>query len=205
MVVVCDRRPSMALYDASLPWLSKPAAVAAVVDAIVVSALVARGDVGYVDTLAGARHGEPLLAAAARRAARAGRSRSAPPRRGFDAPADTLERALHAPAPASARALPAGSFVFVVSDFLGALPAAARAPTTAPRWDVVPVVVQDPVWEQSFPELPGRRRPVRRRGDGQRSSRRGCAAARRASAGWRTRPAARAARRARAGSASSPC
>ena len=22
------------------------------------------------------------------------------------------------------------------------------------RWDVVPVVIQDPVWEQSFPELP---------------------------------------------------
>ena len=38
----------------------------------------------------------------------------------------------------------------------------ARAP--ARRWELVPVVVQDPVWEQSFP---GRRRarPVRRRGD----------------------------------------
>src|SRR3954471_16381448 len=39
VVVVCDRRPSMALYDESLPWLSKPPAVAAVVDSIVVSTL----------------------------------------------------------------------------------------------------------------------------------------------------------------------
>ena len=38
MVVVCDRRPSMALYPPRLPWLSKPAAVAAVADAIAVSA-----------------------------------------------------------------------------------------------------------------------------------------------------------------------
>src|SRR3954454_2935724 len=49
VVVVSDRRPSMSLYDDSLPWLSKPAAVSAVVDAIVVSTLVARGEVGYLD------------------------------------------------------------------------------------------------------------------------------------------------------------
>ena len=42
VVVLCDRRPAMALYPPEFPWLSKPAAVSAVADAIVVSALAAR-------------------------------------------------------------------------------------------------------------------------------------------------------------------
>src|SRR4051794_16301738 len=92
VVVICDRRPSMALYDDSLPWLSKPAAVSAVVDAIVVSTLVARGEVGYLDEAgAGSRNGQPYWLAP-----RGGRARWEIAERaadaGFDAPADTLER-----------------------------------------------------------------------------------------------------------------
>src|ERR671932_2832113 len=34
VVIVCDRRPSMALYGAPFPWLSKPDAAGAIVDAI---------------------------------------------------------------------------------------------------------------------------------------------------------------------------
>jgi uncharacterized protein (DUF58 family) len=150
VVVVADRRPSMALYDRELPWLAKPAAVAAVVDAIVVSTLVARGEVGYLDGAGGSEHPYWLPP-------RAGRGRWAIADRvagaGWDAPPDTLERAfthLHR----VRAALPTGSFVFVVSDFLGELPAAALLRATALRWDVVPIVVQDPTWEQSFPELP---------------------------------------------------
>jgi uncharacterized protein (DUF58 family) len=150
VVVVSDRRPSMALYDASLPWLSKPAAVAAVVDAIIVSTLVARGEVGYLDETGDSEYPYWLPPRAGRgRWVIADRVREA----GWDAPADTLEREfahLHR----ARAALPPGSFVFVVSDFLGELPAAALLRATALRWDVVPVVVQDPVWEQSFPELP---------------------------------------------------
>lgn len=150
VVVVADRRPSMALYDVSLPWLSKPAAVAAVVDAIVVSTLVARGEVGYVD-LAGDRDHPYWLPP------RTGRGRFAISERvtaaGWDAPPDTLERAFEHLHRVRA-ALPPGSFVFVVSDFLAELPAAALMRATALRWDVVPVVIQDPVWEQSFPDLP---------------------------------------------------
>jgi uncharacterized protein (DUF58 family) len=51
--------------------------------------------------------------------------------------------------------LPAGSFVFAVSDFLEAVPAAQWLHLRALRWDVVPVIVQDPVWEQSFPQVGG--------------------------------------------------
>ena len=44
--------------------------------------------------------------------------------------------------------------MFVVSDFLGEeVPASAWLTAAARRWEVVPVVVQDPVWEGSFPNL----------------------------------------------------
>jgi hypothetical protein len=73
--------------------------------------------------------------------------------RPFTAPSDALARAFEH-LRQHRQALPAGSFVFVLSDFLeggdelwlGAL---------EHRWDVVPVVIQDPVWEQSFPDVAG--------------------------------------------------
>ncbi len=51
--------------------------------------------------------------------------------------------------------MPAASFVFVVSDFLSA-PALETWERALDRgWDIVPVVVQDPIWEQSFPDVDG--------------------------------------------------
>ena len=154
VVVILDRRPSMSLFDEALPWLSKPAAAATAVDAIVVSTLVSRGEVGYVDDSGSAdRRGELywLPPRGARGRWEIGDRVAAPP--AFDAPEDTLERAfrhLH-----RVRAsLPGGSFVFVVSDFLAPPETATWLRALALRWDVVPVVIQDPVWEASFPELP---------------------------------------------------
>src|SRR5581483_11463760 len=75
------------------------------------------------------------------------------------------------------RSLPAGTFVFVCSDFLAPPEPAWWARALAFRWDAVPVILQDPVWEQSFPLVDrlmvpfadpatGRVRPVRlRRGE----------------------------------------
>jgi hypothetical protein len=70
------------------------------------------------------------------------------------APEDTLGRAfaflaLHR------RELPGGSFVFVFSDFLAADSVRALTEATPHGWDVVPVVIQDPTWEQSFPDVHG--------------------------------------------------
>ena len=45
--------------------------------------------------------------------------------------------------------------MFVVSDFLAAPSRALWLRVLARRWDVIPVVVQDPVWEQSFPDVGG--------------------------------------------------
>ena len=48
---------------------------------------------------------------------------------------------------------PSGTFLFVLSDFLEPPPVAAWLEAGARRWDVVPVVIQDPLWEQSFPDV----------------------------------------------------
>lgn len=50
---------------------------------------------------------------------------------------------------------PPGTFVFAISDFLEPVPDDLWAEIVARRFDVVPVVVQDPVWEQSFPDVAG--------------------------------------------------
>jgi hypothetical protein len=49
--------------------------------------------------------------------------------------------------------LPTGAFVFVLSDFLAPPSADAWLDAVAHGWDLVPVVIQDPVWEQSFPDV----------------------------------------------------
>jgi hypothetical protein len=45
--------------------------------------------------------------------------------------------------------------VFVVSDFTAPLASSTWSRALAHGWDLVPVVVQDPVWEQSFPQIEG--------------------------------------------------
>jgi hypothetical protein len=60
----------------------------------------------------------------------------------------------------SLEGLPAGTFVFVVSDFLEPRPASFWDEALARRLDPVPVIVQDPVWERTFPEASGVVLPV---------------------------------------------
>jgi uncharacterized protein (DUF58 family) len=50
-------------------------------------------------------------------------------------------------------ALPQGAIVFVCSDFLEPPPTGVWRRALARRLDVVPVVIQDPTWEQSFPAI----------------------------------------------------
>ena len=58
------------------------------------------------------------------------------------------------------RGLAAGTFVFLFSDFLRFPPDAAWEAALEAGWDLVPVVVQDPLWEQSFPEVAGAMLPL---------------------------------------------
>jgi hypothetical protein len=53
------------------------------------------------------------------------------------------------------RDLPAGTFVFVLSDFLEQPTRDEWIHALERRWELVPVIIQDPVWEQSFPEVGG--------------------------------------------------
>ena len=146
VVVLCDRRPSMSLFPDGWPWLSKPDAIRNAVTLIGSSATAARGLLGYFDEAEGGAYWHPP---------RSSHAYGSPElERGFGAPEDTLRRGLRHLAEHK-RDLPAGTFVFVISDYL--------APPTRDEWldalerrfEIVPVVVQDPIWEQSFPDVSG--------------------------------------------------
>jgi uncharacterized protein (DUF58 family) len=147
VLIVCDRRPEMALYPAFLPWLRKPDAMRAAIDLIADSALHARGLVGYLDCGDDEAFWQSPRSQASFRAVRDDRLELDE----FHGRPDNLVRAL-AYLEQVKRRLPAGSFVFVLSDFLAA-PSEESWAGVLGRWDVVPVVIQDPVWEASFPDV----------------------------------------------------
>ena len=166
VVIVCDRRPEMALYPPPFPWLSKRLAMRAAAMLIKESAANVHALIGYLD-FAGEEaywrrpESERRILAAIDERLEDG---------GFTATQDTVERALEQLA-AYHFSLPLGTFVFVLSDFLSPPPPDAWLAALAHRWDIVPVVIQDPVWEQSFPD--GRRDCVSICGSSHRSRSRG--------------------------------
>lgn len=165
VVIVVDRSPSMALYPEGFPWLSKPGAVTTTGSMIADSALRARCLVGYLDDADG---GHPLPEKRAESPfwrAPVGEMEAWRllerylPYPGFRAPEDTVGRLLEALG-APERAPAPGTFVFVLSDFLFFPPEATWRRALSRGWDVVPVVLQDPTWEQSFPQVSGAVLPV---------------------------------------------
>jgi uncharacterized protein (DUF58 family) len=147
IVVVCDRRPAMRLYEQPRPWLSKPLVVVEATAALVASAIVARADVASLDY----GDGEPYWLPPGRKDVPwFVQERQATAR--YDAADDNLVVAfsflgqLHSD-------LRTGTFVFVLSDFLAPPPPDAWLDAAVRGWDLVPVVIQDPVWEQSFPDV----------------------------------------------------
>lgn len=140
VVMVADRRPSMSLYPG--PWLSKPEALATIWRLVSSTALHELGLVGYLAA------GDPVWVppSAGEHLAQVGRHLAGT----SSAPQGTLDDAFEHLV-VIRRSLPAGTFVFVCSDFLAPPDPAWWKRALAYRWDVVPVIVQDPVWEQSFP------------------------------------------------------
>jgi uncharacterized protein (DUF58 family) len=138
-----DRRPGMAIHAPPSPWLDKRAAAETAGRLIEASAAAEQGEVLSVD-------------GALRHPVRRGREDVGG---SYDAPETSLTVALEALVRES-RVLPTGSFVFVLSDFLAPVPARLWLRLRALRWDVVPVIVQDPVWEQTFPAVGGVVLPV---------------------------------------------
>ena len=153
VAIVLDQRPSMGIYGPPTPWLDKRAAAEAAARVILASADEAQASVALVDRAA---PGSLLLAPAR------GRSQtvlSRVERAAFTAPPGTLDDAL-ARLRHRRPALPPGTFVFVVSDFLVPFRAVSWGGLARLGADIVPVIVQDPTWERSFPPLPGVLLPV---------------------------------------------
>lgn len=150
IVVVCDRRPQMAAYAPPLPWLDKARAMRCAVELILASAGAAGGFIGYLDFADGRSHWRQPKGERTLLELRDERLWSPE----FRGPPDWLARALDQLA-AHPRAVTPGTFVFVLSDFIPSPPPELLLEVRAHRWDFVPVVIQDPTWEQSFPEAGG--------------------------------------------------
>jgi uncharacterized protein (DUF58 family) len=147
VVLVCDRRPAMGIYQPPLPWLSKPRAIIETTAALVASAIAARADVASLDY----GEGDPYWLRPGRRDVPwfvQERQATA----SFNANEDNVAVALSFLGQLHSD-LPTGTFVFVLSDFLAPPPADAWLDAAVRGWDLVPVVIQDPVWEQSFPDV----------------------------------------------------
>jgi Protein of unknown function DUF58 len=146
VVVVADRRPQMNVFPPHLPWLSKARAMLEATEILFDSAIAIRGISGYLDYGDGVPFWRPP------------RTQHEPielnERVRFEAPADAIAQSLEHLVE-HRRSLPTGSFVFVLSDFLGDAPPETWTRALQQRWDIVPVVIQDPVWEQSFPPVGG--------------------------------------------------
>ena len=156
VVIVADRSAELSFFSPPLPWLDKADTMQQATEIVVASAAEAGGFVGYLDYADGEPfwlppRGERRLALSARGAGAGCRLGRARRRR------RALARALFE----HRRNVTAGSFVFVFSDFLD--PPSRETWLTAVEhlWDVIPVVIQDPVWEQSFPDVSGIVVPLR--------------------------------------------
>jgi len=156
VVLVADRSPELSFFSPPLPWLDKAAAMQCATEIVVASAGVAGGFVGYLDYA----DGEPfwLPPRGERRLAHLREERMQ--EAGWRAPVDGVEQSLehlfeHR------RNVTAGSFVFVLSDFLDPPRRETWLTAVEHLWDVIPVVIQDPVWEQSFPDVSGIVLPLR--------------------------------------------
>ena len=150
VVVVCDRRPGMSCFAAPLPWLDKPAAMRNCFELILASAAGAGGFVGYLDQADGETYWRPPQLE--RKLLKLRNERLESP--DFRAPRDWLERSL-AHLGEHRRSATAGTFVFVLSDFVPPPSKEVWLTAVEQHWDVVPVVIQDPTWEQSFPDVRG--------------------------------------------------
>lgn len=150
VVIVSDRRPGMSYFSSPLPWLDKPRAIRHVVELVLASAGAAGGFVGYLDYGDGSAHWRQPKGE--RKLLEIQDHRMTSPE--FNGPEDWLERSI-AHLAAHPRAVGVGTFVFLLSDFIPSPPRETWSTAVEHRWDLVPVVIQDPTWEQSFPDISG--------------------------------------------------
>ena len=146
VVAVCDRQRSMSIGASAVRPLDKPGAILAVLELIGASARAARSLTGYLDYATGDPHWRPPRTEH--------RAKPGSFERPFDAPPGTVSRALEFLGE-HRRDLPTQAFVFVLSDFLEPPDLRAWQRALEHRWELVPVAIQDPVWERTFPDVGG--------------------------------------------------
>ena len=134
----------MAGNTAPSPWLDKEAALEAVLRLVAASAAVEHGELAYVDAGGRPRWLRPPDGVALTRVLEPRRARQP------GALGDAVSSLVR-----STTILPPGSFVFVASDFLTDVPSRIWPGLRALGLDVIPVVIQDPTWEQTFPPVGG--------------------------------------------------
>ena len=140
----------MGLFPDWLPWLDKQAALREAGRLIIASGAATNALTGFAAT--GARSSQLMPTRRDRDHLRAIEQQLSLGT--IDGPPDSLDRSLELLLRRAGTVLP-GTFVFVLSDFLPPPLTSLLRDAVVAGWDVVPVVVQDPVWEQSFPDLAG--------------------------------------------------
>jgi uncharacterized protein (DUF58 family) len=154
VVLVTDRRRAMTATPDWVPWLCKSDAIETAAMLIEESVAEARGLMGFLEFSDDADAGVGWCPPGSSRRNRALVNEVVPEGGGIGEDRSGVAAAfaflaLHR------RAVPSASFVFVLSDFLDPPPLASWEWALDRGWDVVPVVIQDPVWEQSFPDVDG--------------------------------------------------
>jgi uncharacterized protein (DUF58 family) len=145
VVMLADRRPSMGIQPSPLRRLDKAEALLASLHLIRESARATRSLTAYLDHAEGETQWHPP---------RSERHVGQIPFEGrpFRAPVDTVSRGLEHLVE-HRRELPTQTFVFVLSDFLVVPDEDPWLRALEHQWELVPVIIQDPVWERSFPDV----------------------------------------------------
>jgi uncharacterized protein (DUF58 family) len=146
VVVLADRRPSMSIRSSALRPLDKPQAMLTALDLIAQSAMAARSLTGYLDYAEGEAFWRPPRTEH--------RAEQGTFDRTFRAPDDTVSQGLEFLAE-HRRDLPTQAFVFILSDFVVPPDLEVWQRALEHRWELVPVIVQDPLWERTFPDVSG--------------------------------------------------
>jgi uncharacterized protein (DUF58 family) len=147
VVMLADRSRSMGIRPSPLRRLDKAEALLVSLRLIGESARAVRSLMGYLDHTDGETHWHPP---------RSERHTPLPTfdERAFGASVDAVSHGLEHLV-RHRRELPTQSFVFVLSDFLAPLDERDWLRALEHQWELVPVIIQDPVWERSFPDVGG--------------------------------------------------
>jgi len=146
--IVCftlDRRSSMALYPREYPWLHKPDAVRQIAEVVALSANHYHCPFAFFDAINWRPPSTSIESDELMWLLDEG---------GYDRQEETID-SLFGRLRSVEHMLPFGSFVFCCSDFLDVPSERTLAMLADAEWELVPVIVQDLLWEQSYPEAAG--------------------------------------------------